>query len=70
MTFTISNGATLMLAFSACLFTVVTAISIKEDMWNDEWNAGLGVIALVMLYGFLWAIPSLLVWAVWATWFR
>lgn len=73
MTFTlsISAGALFVVGLSVALFVAVSVFCRWHRMF-DEWSDPMNFMALFVLlaYAVLWAVPSLVAWAVWATWFR
>jgi len=55
------------IVLSVLLFLAVNLFARSQRITT---SSGLEVIALIMLYTNFWIIPSLLAWAVWATWFK
>lgn len=70
--FTLSTGAMVVLAISLALLIGCTLIAWCQDMFGSSggYLGGLDGLFLFLLYACLWAVPSLLVWAVWATWWK
>ena len=70
MTFTIAMPALWIILTSAALFIGVTALTIWQGMWDGGDPYGVGAMFICFIYMVLWALPSLIIWAVWATWFK
>lgn len=72
MTMTITLPLMLLAGFSALLFLVVTVLCHRRGFFDSCSGVGAGFagLFLVVTYAILWAVPSLLAWAVWATWFK
>jgi hypothetical protein len=70
MTFTISLAAVLLLAFSALCFIGTTVFIRRMGGHGGSDTYGIGALFDMLIYLALWVVPSLLAWAVWATWLR
>lgn len=72
MTITLTLPFLLLAGFSLLLFIAVTFLAHQQGMFDGGggYAGGLDGLFLMMLYALLWAAPSLLAWAVWATWWR
>jgi hypothetical protein len=72
MTITLSLPFLLLAGFSLLLFIGVTILGHYQGMFDggDGYAGGLGGLFLIILYAILWAGPSLLAWAIWATWWK
>lgn len=72
LTLTLPLPLLLLLGFSGLLFLVVTALCHRRGLFDS--CGGLGDVFaglfLIVNYAIFWAVPSLLAWAVWATWFK
>ena len=73
MTFSISLslGAVLLLAMSLLLFVLVTWFCVSQGLFDDGGGyIDLSGFFVFVIYVIGWAMPSLVAWAVWATWFQ
>lgn len=55
---------------SAITFIVLTVVLFREGVFDGSDLFGLNVLFATLTYAVLWLIPSLLAWAIWATWFN
>ena len=67
---TLSGGAVAIIGVSIVLFALVTALCIQQGLFGADDQYGIAFLFALCFYAALWAVPSLLIWAVWATWFR
>lgn len=65
---TISSGALTLLLGSAVLFVVAAVLTRPFREQPD--STGLGLVFTLLGFAMAWAIPSLVAWALWATWLR
>lgn len=70
MTFTITLPLILLLAFSFVMFILATLLNWQQGLFEPASDYGFGGLFAAMIYAILWAIPSLLAWAIYATWGR
>lgn len=73
MTLTISLSVLILLGISVALFIGVTVFCHREGMFDaggGGYCAGLDGLFMIGIYLIFWALPSLIAWAVWATWLR
>lgn len=72
MTITLPLPLLLLAGLSLLLFINATILAHKNGMFDGGggYAGGVEAIFLVALYLIFWALPSLLAWAVWATWWR
>ena len=72
LTITLSAGALVVIAIAVILFVVVTVVCHQAGMFDggSGYLGGLDSLFVIIAYAVLWAVPSLLAWAAWATWFR
>ncbi|MFN3303053.1 MAG: hypothetical protein ACK44A_04960 [Roseateles sp.] len=72
MTLTLSLPVLILLGISLALFIATTYLCHSQGMFDGGggYAGGLDGLFTVILYAIFWAIPSLIAWAVWATWFR
>jgi len=72
MTLTISLPLLILLGISLALFATVTVLCHCQGLFDggDGYLAGLDSLFTLILYGMFWAVPSLMAWAIWATWWR
>ncbi|MGE0745279.1 MAG: hypothetical protein AB7K86_08530 [Rhodospirillales bacterium] len=69
VTFAISWAALSLIGLSAALFIGVTVLCRRAGFFEAD-NYGIGALFALGAYSVLWAIPTLIAWAVWATWLR
>lgn len=67
---TLSLGAAVLMIFSLVLFVVVTVVQRHMGMFDGADSLGIGGLFSLLFYVLFWALPSVLAWAVWATWLR
>jgi hypothetical protein len=72
MTITLTTPFLLLGGLSLLLFVGVTILCHWQGMFDGGggYAGGLDGFFIVIAYAVFWAVPSLLVWAVWATWWR
>ena len=74
MTLTLSLPFLLLAGFSLLLFIGVMIFCYQAGMFDagggSGFVAGLDSLFATIVYLICWAVPSLLAWAVWATWWR
>lgn len=73
MTLTISLPVLILLGLSLALFVGATILAHSQGMFDaggGGYLGGIDAMFTMILYTLLWALPSLLAWAVWATWWR
>lgn len=73
MTLTISLPVLALIVISLVLFVGVTILAHSQGMFDGGGGSlagGVNALFTVTLYAVFWAAPSLLAWAVWATWWR
>lgn len=72
MTFAIelTSTALIIAACSCVLFLFVTWLAHSQGIFDGGDPFGIAFIFGLALYAALWATPSLLAWAVYATWFK
>jgi len=72
MTITLTLPLLLLAGFSLLLFIGVTILAYSQGLYDGRGGLGGAMEGafLVILYAICWALPSLLTWAVWATWLR
>jgi hypothetical protein len=72
MTFTITLPVLILLGISLALFIGTTVLAHYQGMFDNSggYAGGLDGLFLLILYAIFWAIPSLVAWAIWATWLR
>lgn len=69
-TVTLSAAALFALAGSAALFVIATIICAREKLFSANDSYEIGALFGLCVYALVWLVPSLLSWAVWATWWR
>lgn len=73
MTLTLSLPVLALIALSLALFVGVTILAHSQGLFDGGGGSllgGINALFTVALYAVFWAAPSLLAWAVWATWWR
>lgn len=70
MTITISAPHLIMLAICIALFVATTVFCVWQGLFDGNDQFGIGEIFKIAAYAVFWIIPSLTMWAVWATWIR
>jgi len=73
MTLTISLPVLILIGVCLALFIGVTLLAHSQGLFDKGGGGYLGGIDslfTMILYTLLWAVPSLLIWAIWATWWR
>lgn len=65
----ISAPTLYLFGFSLFLFTLVTIWLWQMSMFDDD-SLGIGGMFCMIFYSALWACPTLLAWAIYATWFK
>lgn len=73
MTITLTLPFLLLAGFSLGLFIGVTILCHQQGLFDaggGGYLGGIDALFTIILYAILWAIPSLIAWAAWATWFR
>lgn len=70
LTFTITTGPAVIALLSALLFVLVTHFCWRQGMFDGADTLGIGSLFTLLFYSVGWAMPSLLIWATWATWLR
>lgn len=73
MTITFTLPFLLLAGFSLALFIGVTILAHSQGMFDGSgggYLGGIDALFTIILYAVFWAVPSLLAWAVWATWWR
>lgn len=72
MTLTLSLPLLMLVGFSLLLFISVTIFCHSQGMFDGGggYLGGIDALFTLIVYGMFWAVPSLMAWAVWATWFR
>lgn len=68
MTVTLSIPVIVMLSISAALFICV--VLMNRDSSSGGNFPDIGRFFALVTYLIFWLLPSLLMWSVWATWFR
>jgi hypothetical protein len=72
LTISLSAGAITVIAICVGLFLAATACCAKADLFGSK--AGMASAFdgafILLIYALVWAVPSLIAWAVWATWLR
>lgn len=71
MTFSISLAVLVGLAFSAVLFIIATVICWRQGLFDGGggYAGGLDAVFIIFMYVIFWILPSILTWAIYATWF-
>lgn len=71
MTIAISYPLLVGALLSLALFCAVTFLAFRKGMFDGGggYASGLEGVFLIALYAFLWAIPTLAGWAIYAPWF-
>lgn len=72
MIITLTIPFLLLSCFSMLLFICVTIFCYWQGMFDGGggYAGGLDGLFIVIAYAVLWVVPTLLAWAVWATWWR
>ena len=71
MTLTLSLPVLVLLGISFALFIGVTILAHSQGMLDGGgYLGGIDALFTIILYAVFWAVPSLLAWAIWATWWR
>lgn len=72
MTVTLTMPFLLLAGLSLLLFIGATILAHQQGLFDGGggYAGGLDAVFIVILYAVFWAIPSLLAWAVWATWWK
>lgn len=72
MTLTISLPVLILLCISFALFVGVTILCLSQGLFDrgGGYLGGIDAMFTIIIYAVAWAIPSLLAWAAWATWWR
>jgi hypothetical protein len=68
LTFTVS--AAMVVGFSVLCLVLVTAFCVVAGLFNGPDPYRIGWVFGLIVYVCGWVVPSLVAWAVWATWFR
>ena len=69
--FAISTGALVIIGLSIALFIATTWLCYLQGMFDGSPDTyGVGAIFTMFFYMLFWGIPTLVIWAVWATWFK
>ena len=73
MTLTLSLPVLILIGISLALFVGVTILAHSQGMFDGGgggYLGGIDALFTIILYVVFWAVPSLLAWAIWATWWR
>lgn len=70
MTITLSLWPLALIAISVVLFIAITWFCVSTDLFNSEGMFNINPVFVLVLYACGWAVPSLGMWAIYATWFR
>lgn len=72
MTFTLTLGLVplVLIGVSVILFGLATWACASQGLFEGSDTFGVGAMFTLVIYAVLWAIPSLIAWAVYATWFK
>lgn len=70
LTFSITLSGALVIGFSVFLLIATTGFCLIAGLFDGDDPWGVAWIFTLIIYGICWAMPSLIAWAVWATWFR
>ena len=73
MTLTLSLSVLVLIGISLSLFVGVTILAHSQGMFDrggGGYLGGINALFTIILYAVFWAVPSLLAWAIWATWWR
>lgn len=68
MTITFSLAAAVGIALSGLLFIAVAVLCHQQGLFDGHDTHGIGAMFTLLLFGILWAVPSLAGWAIYATW--
>ncbi len=63
-------NANVLMFFSGWLFFLVSALGCRLGLFRGLDRYGIVLAHILALYALLWLAPTLLAWAVWATWLR
>jgi len=69
MTITLSLPILILLGISVVLFIATTLLCFQQGLFDND-SYGIGAMFALLIYAILWAIPSVLAWAIWATWIK
>ena len=72
MTVTLTLPFLMLAGFSLALFIGVTIFCHFQGLFDNGggYLGGIDALFTIIVYSMFWAVPSLMAWAVWATWFR
>lgn len=70
ITIALPTGLAIIIAVSVVLFILVTFLCGLSGLFDGHDSMGIGALMIVIFYSALWLVPSLLAWAVWATWWK
>lgn len=59
----------ILLGISFVLFLGATLVCRWQRFFEQD-DLGLGAAFAMLVYAILWALPSVLLWAIWATWIK
>lgn len=66
----LSIATIIMLCVSIILFLAVSIFAYTQGMFDGGGDYNLAPIFIATFYAIGWVIPSLLMWAIYATWFK
>lgn len=64
-----TTGPLVLMLIAVLLFALVTMFCWRAGLFEGN-DLGLGTLFAVLFYAGGWVIPTLAMWAVWATWLR
>ena len=73
MTLTLSLPVLILIGISFAMFIGVTILAHSQGMFDGGgggYLGGIDALFTIILYAVFWVVPSLLAWAIWATWWR